>query len=196
MHRLSSRLAAVLAACCLIAAAVAAGAAAHGGPTPGATHFLSTVDGIRPALPGVKVAITGRQEPISLRNATGKPLVVQGLSGEPYLRFDARGVWLNLRSPSRWLDQPGRDAETPLPAKADPQARPRWKLLTAGHVWSWHDSRIRWAGAFPAQIVPKGASRFPARAWEIGLVKGGKLHVLHGTLTYFVHDQPSQRPAD
>lgn len=189
-------LAAVLVACAIAATVTGGFASAHTGPGTPSTHFLSVVDGIQPALPGVKVAITGRQDPIVLTNGTGRTLTVQGYSAEPYLRFDARGVWMNLRSPNRWLDRPGWEAEAKLPAEADPTAPPQWKLLSVGHVWSWHDARIRWTGAFPTHIVPKGASRFAARNWEIGLLSIGRLHVLHGTLTYFVHDQPSQRPRD
>lgn len=185
----------VLVACGLAAAAVATGAGAHTGPSAPSTHFLASVTGVTPPLPGLKVSIPGRQDPLVLANGTGRTLVVQGYSGEPYLRFDAKGVWMNLRSPNRWLDQLGRDAETPLPKAADATAAPRWKLLSAGHVWSWHDSRVRWVGAFPQQIVPKGAASFDARDWEIGIEVGGKLHILRGTLTYFVHDQPAKRPA-
>lgn len=192
----SLRLAAAVAACAAFAALAAAGAGAHGEPPVPSTHFLSTVQGITPPLPGLKVRIPGRQDPLVLTNATGRTVVVQGYSGEPYLRFDAKGVWMNMRSPSRWLDAPGWEVDSPLPKGADPKAPPVWKLLTVGHVWSWHDTRVQWRGGFPAQIVPRGATSFPARDWEIGLEVDGKLHILRGTLTYFPKAQPSRRPAD
>jgi hypothetical protein len=76
-------LAAVL--CGLAATPVAWG---HGGPSPASAHFLSTVLGITPAVPGLSVSVADRDDRLVLTNDTGKVVVVSGYSLEPYLRFE------------------------------------------------------------------------------------------------------------
>ena len=52
---------------------------------------------------------------LALTNSTGEPLVVLGYEGEPYLRFDAKGVHENVRSPAATLND-DRYARLELPA--------------------------------------------------------------------------------
>jgi hypothetical protein len=111
-------------------------------------------------------------------------VIVEGYEAEPYLRFDARGVWLNRRSPAAYLNL-DRHATVKLPPGADPRLPPEWSRVTGSHAYAWFDHRIHWMAAQP----PLGVQQHPLTAqkvldWVVPLVVGGKVHRLVGRLDY------------
>ncbi len=173
-----------LAALALAAVALAAapGALSHGGSA--SELFLSQVTAIKPAVPGVTVLVLGRDDQIELDNRSGKTVTVLGYEGEPYLRFDASGVAVNLHSPARFLNM-DRYAKVALPASADAKLPPEWDILTLGKRWSWHDHRSHWMST----ILPPAAREAPDRpqlvfAWSIPLSVGGAAAQVAGRLDY------------
>lgn len=179
-----SLLPAALAALTLSAAALVAapGALAHGGTA--STLFLSQVTAITPAVPGVTVVVLGRDDQLELDNRSGKAVTVLGYEGEPYLRFDARGVAVNVYSPARYLNT-DRYAKVALPPSADAKLAPQWDVLTLGKRWSWHDHRIHWMST----ILPPAAKESPGKpqlvfAWSIPLTVGGSQAQVAGRLDY------------
>lgn len=97
-----------------------------------------------PPLKGLGITIPGHQDPFVLADRTNETLVVQGYSSESYLRFDAKGVWMNQRSPNRWLARPDWNVGSPLPAATDPKAAPQWKphVVHGSLVYFTHDQPL------------------------------------------------------
>ncbi len=129
---MSSR-ALLFAATTLVALMSSPVAVAHGGG--GALGFTSTVTGITPGA-GVTVQVLDSDDRLLLRNKTGKPLVIEGYEGEPYLAFRDGRVLRNSRSPATYLND-DRFGAVEVPAEADPKAPPdgrrsRRKRSTSG----------------------------------------------------------------
>lgn len=165
-----------------VALVAAPGALAHGGAA--SKLFLSQVTAVTPALPGVTVVVLGRDDQLELDNRSGKTVTVLGYEGEPYLRFDASGVAVNLHSPARYLNT-DRYAKVALPTSADAKRAPQWDILTLGKRWSWHDHRSHWMST----ILPPAAREAPDKpqlvfAWSIPLSVGGSSAQVAGRLDY------------
>lgn len=176
---------AALAALALTAAALVAapGALAHGGPA--STLYLSQVTAITPAVPGVTAVVLGRDDQLELENRSGKTVTVLGYEGEPYLRFDARGVAVNVHSPAHYLNT-DRYAKVAVPTSADAKLPPKWDILTLGKRWSWHDHRVHWM----TTILPPAAKAAPGKAhlvlrWTVPVrVEGAGTSQIAGRLDY------------
>jgi hypothetical protein len=149
----------------LVALLVPAAASAH---VPGQqrTGYVSTVTKLEPPVLGLQATVLGGVERISLRNWSGKRVVILVGKNRPYLLFDRRGVFLNARSPN----QPGA---------------PRWERVAFGTSFAWHDHRIGWSGKQPPAVV-RDAPDEPhyVREWEIKGLANGKPFVIEGLLGY------------
>jgi hypothetical protein len=102
------------------ALAVAGGAGAHGDPSR--TGFVSTVSSIEPAVPGLLAQILPGNL-LSVRNWSGKTVVLDGPDGEPLVRFAG--------------------------AEVHERDRAGWRLVRRGTSHAWHDPRIHWTGPAP-----------------------------------------------
>lgn len=173
---------ATVGAALLAALVLAPAAAAHGGAE--STVFLSQVTSLEPAVPGLTVVALGRDDRLELDNRSGKTVIVLGYQGEPYLRFDARGVAVNLHSPASFLNT-DRYAKVALPPSADAKLPPEWDVLTLGKRWSWHDHRIHWMST----ILPPAAKAQPGKPhlvfdWSVPLAVDGSPAKIAGRLDY------------
>src|SRR5215218_8525987 len=101
-------------------------AGAHG-DAPHRPGYVSTVSELRPNIVGVLVQVLDGDQRLLLRNWSGRRILILGASWEPYLRFDARGVWENVASPTSALNRPEGG---PLPATRG--AGPRWRRVSTG----------------------------------------------------------------
>ncbi|UGS38449.1 hypothetical protein [Capillimicrobium parvum] len=108
----------------LVVAAACAGAAACASTLPAATalahqgnpNFRSDVHGLEPATRGVTVEVLNRDDRLLLTNRSGRTIVIQGYSGDPYARLRPDGtVEVNHNSAAYYLNQE-RDGEVPVPA--------------------------------------------------------------------------------
>lgn len=180
-----------LAATLASALVVVAAAAAHGGPAAGSSHYLSTIVAIEPAVPNLELRVLDRDDRLVLTNGTGEVVIVSGYQFEPYLRFDATGVWVNRHSPNRFTDsERSPSPELVLPPAADPTAQPEWTLLTTGATWEWHDHRVHWTGeGTPADAIAPIDGKIDVRDWEIGITVGARAAIVKGRLEYFVKAQ-------
>jgi hypothetical protein len=122
----------------LAAAAVVPGrASAHAGRiAPAATSYLARISSV-PA--GLEARVVDGDQRLWLRAAPGVTAIVIGLRGEPFLRFSDRGVEVNTRSATYYLDR-----ARPLvpPPGLGPHTPPSWKQITGGRSTSWHEDRL------------------------------------------------------
>jgi hypothetical protein len=107
--------------CALAGLVWAVAAAGHEG-TPG-TGFQSRVSLIRPLVPGLLVEVLGGDELLSVRNWSGKTVVLRGVDGRPFLRFSGDVVSRNEGA--------------------------GWRVVGRGTSHVWHDPRIHATGPPP-----------------------------------------------
>ena len=123
-------------------------------------------------------------ERLELVNKSGKTLLVYGYAHEPYLRFDPNGVFENVLSPATYLNE-DRYGTTKLPAKASPEAAPKWRRVAAGSTYSWHDHRIHWMSPVLPPSVQKDKGK-PSHIfdWKVEATAEGKPIAISGTLDW------------
>lgn len=165
-------------------------AAAHGAGGISATNYRTTVDGITPPLPGVRLRVIEAGDRLELRN-DGPDVVVLGDAGEPYLRVGPDGAYENRRSPSAARSrQPIHDPAPPAPS--DPQAEPDWRKLSDDPVARWHQHSTHWmAPRDPPQVESAPGQRhvvYPR--WEIKLQRGSEQAIAFGSLTWVPGPSP------
>jgi hypothetical protein len=171
---------AVLAA--LAALAVVPAAAAHGGG--GALGFRSTITKITPATAGIGVQVLDSDDRLVLSNRTGKPLVIQGYEGEPYLAFRDGRVLRNARSPATYLND-DRFAAVEVPEKANPKAPPEWEEVAQKEEYEWHDHRIHWMSRIlPPKVAAAKSESHHVFDWKVPGTLDGKPFAIAGSLDY------------
>lgn len=154
-------------------------ALAHVGATaPVATNFNARITAFGPHTGALEAKVVDGDQMLWLRVRTPSTTVlVPGVLGEPLLRFDARGVWLNLRSITAQTDRIDRFG---LKTSANPGAPPLWHRLTSGHAYRWHEHRLHLL-----EPVARGKSTAMAVGpWSVPLVVDGRRTALDGVLDY------------
>jgi hypothetical protein len=159
----------------VVAAAVPDVASAHVGRTlPVATNFIARVVD---AVPGLQAKVVDGDQTLWMRAPASTVVLVPGTLGEPLLRFDARGVWLNLRSPTAQADHIDR---LDLRPSANPRAQPLWHRVAGGHAYAWHEHRLH-------ALEPLARGRSSAETvgpWSVPVVANGRRRSLGGVLDY------------
>ena len=121
-------------------------ASAHNVSGVSSTNYLTTLDGLAPATPGITVRVVEKGSRIEVTNTNDADVVVLGYEDEPYLRIGPDGVFENRRSPATFLNQ-DREGSDSGGENADPDAEPDWRQISSGQTARWHDHRIHWMGA-------------------------------------------------
>ena len=149
-----------------------------------ARGYVSTVAAIQPNVLGLSAFVVGGDDRLLLRNLTQQVIVVEGYEGEPYLRFSPQGVFANTRSPATYLNR-FRFPRNPAPASADPAAPPRWRRVSTGRTYQWHDHRTQWMRGEPPPVVA-AAPRRPHHVfdWRVPGTADGKRFAITGFLGY------------
>jgi len=170
------------AAVALLALATAATAAhAHGG---GGTDYTSEIRAVTPAGAGLTLDVLDRDDQLALRNDSGKTVVVEGYNGEPYARVRPDGtVDVNLNSPALYLNE-DRFAKVDLPARADEDAAPEWRVVDRSGRFEWHDHRIHWMGATRPAAVQDPQQKTKVFDWKVPIRVGDRPGEVTGTLTW------------
>lgn len=153
------------------------------GPPAGAheadPRIVTTLDGVRPALPAdVVVQVqAGIATQLVARNPTDTVLEVVGSSGRPFLRISAAGVQADVGAEEFFT--------TSSPTGAAPQGTDdgpaEWVRISAGDSWGWYDHRLH-----PEQLrAPDDAER-EARlgGWEVPLRYGDQPVTASGKVTF------------
>src|SRR3954454_12828369 len=161
-------------------------------PAPGATadahqgnpNFSSTIRGVTPRVAGLHVQVLNGDDRLELLNTTGRTVVVDGYSGEPYARIAADGtVQINRNSPAYYLNDDRFGAVT-VPDSADAKATPRWQAVDKTGRFQWHDHRIHWMSkVLPVQVKDK-SKRTKVFDWTVPVRIDGQGGRIAGTLTW------------
>jgi hypothetical protein len=148
----------------------------------GNPNYRSEVNGIEPPVPGLSAQVLNYDADMLLTNDSNKTVVVEGYEGEPYLRFAPDGtVEANVNSPAYYLNT-DRYGTTPVPASADPDADPDWKVVGGTGEFQWHDHRSHYMSTeTPPQVTDPGR-RTKIFDYEIPLHVDGKPAAIDGTL--------------
>lgn len=172
------RLRAVVAAVALFALVAASTAIAH----QGNADYRSVIGRVTPAVAGIKLQVLNFDDRLALQNASGQTVVIQGYNREPYARVLADGtVQVNQRSPAYFLNN-DRNADIKVPASANADAAPLWKLVDRSGRFEWHDHRIHWMGqGLPPQVTDK-SKRTKVFAWHVPVQVGAARGDIAGTL--------------
>lgn len=172
------------------ALAVGAPAFAHGADAPDGTDYRTEVTGLAPALPGVTVRTVEAGARLELTNRTGRTIEVLGYDGEPYLEVRPDGTYENRNSPTTYVNQT-LDADTAVPATADPTLAPDWRRIGTEPVVRWHDRRTHWVEqGRPAQAVADPDRGHRIRDWTVPLRDGVTPMELRGTLDWVPPPNP------
>lgn len=188
-HHLSNLIRRLGAAVVIVAVALVADgtpAFAHSGAAD-ASNYVSTITD--PGHPDLQWQVYGGDALIELTNGTGEELIVEGYTGEPYLKYvPGDGVFQNIHSPAVYYNT-DRYANTPLPDIADPEAEPEWERVADGDAYAWHDHRAHWMSPVP----PSGIFSDPDTAQKVFdwsfIVRGTlddseHLFIVRGTLSW------------
>jgi hypothetical protein len=128
----------------LAALVLPAQAAAHGRGATIALDYRLALDPSTRALPGVHVRVLDGDRDFRVSVDPGVRLVVLGALGEPMLRLDSHGVWVNASSPTATGD------------RLVGTGKHGWIRITGGHTVAWHDHRL----APPPVSVAGAVGRF------------------------------------
>jgi len=171
-----------LAVIALAAVLLPRGAVAHYGTAK--LGYRSTIRRLEPPMRGLKLKVLYGDDQVWLDNRSGKTIIVDGYSGEPYLRYGPTGIYVNVNSPAGYLNQ-DRYAKTAVPKSATADARPSWQKLAGGEIWAWHDHRIHYMNPIPPPVI-KNAPRKPHHVfnWRVPLTVNGKRVFITGSLDY------------
>jgi len=157
-----------------IAALVPSVASAHVGKTlPVATNFTARI--LQPVA-GLRAAVVDGDQTLWLRVPPTATVAIPGTLGEPLFRFDPRGVWLNLRSPTAQSDGIDRFGLEPTASGVPP----KWHRVTRGHSYLWHEHRLH----VLEPLAHGRASAGSVGPWAIPVVVGARRLQLSGVLDY------------
>jgi hypothetical protein len=166
----------MLAAAALLLAVPAA--SAH----QGSPNFLSQINAVTPDVDGVTVSVLNRDDRLLLHNTSGRDVVIEGYSGEPYARIDADGtVSVNTDSEAYYINEE-RDGKVEVPPNADSKGRPRWEQLSRSGRFEWHDHRMHWMSESDPEAVKDKDVRTKVFDWEVPVEVGGESGAITGTL--------------
>jgi hypothetical protein len=169
-------------ACVVAAAALTLGAPAAAIAHQGNPNYRSVINGVTPAIPGLKLQVLNFDDRLQLDNRTGKTVVVRGYQNEPYLRVLGNGtVQVNHNSPAFYLND-NRTSTGKVPPNAKPTAPPNWQVVDRTGSYQWHDHRIHWMSSIPPQQVTDKSKRTKVFDWKVPVQVGTTKASIEGSL--------------
>jgi hypothetical protein len=162
--------------------------ATHASAHEGNPNFRSELEGIDPSLEGLSVEVLDYDDSLQLTNRSGRPVLVEGYQGEPFLQILGDGtVQVNTRSPSYYLND-DRFGEVEVPASADPKAAPAWETVSKTSQYVWHDHRVHYMSrGTPPQVKDEG-ERTKVFDYAVPVVVDGRPGSITGTLFWVGED--------
>ena len=153
----------------------------------GPSDFRSEVTGIVPSVDGVTAEIRGGDSFLELTVDEGHTVIVEGYTGEPYLRFQPDGtVERNRLSTATYLND-DRQGEVDIPADvtaAGPDAEPEWEAVADGGTYAWHDHRVHWMDDSSPSVDRGEPVPGAYDPWRVPIVVDGAPAEVQGILVY------------
>ena len=148
----------------------------------GNPNMRSAVTAITPRTDGLTVTVLNNDDRLELHNTSGKDVVIEGYSGEPYARVLGDGtVAVNTNSKAYYLND-DRYGDVKVPAGLAKE--PRWKELSRSGRFEWHDHRMHWMSqSRPPQVTDEDA-RAHIFDWKVPIAVGGTKGQIAGTLDW------------
>jgi hypothetical protein len=148
----------------------------------GSPNFLSQINDVTPADPGITVEVLNRDDRLLLHNTSGKDVVIEGYSGEPYARIDADGtVSVNKDSEAYYINEE-RDGNVDAPESADSKGDPVWEQVSKTGRFEWHDHRMHWMSEADPEEVEDRDVRTKVFDWKVPMQVDGQPGTIAGTL--------------
>ncbi|MCA1713042.1 MAG: hypothetical protein LC789_15935 [Actinobacteria bacterium] len=132
-----------------------------------------------PAPAGLTVQLLqGRLPGVLLSAAPGIRVTVEGVDGQPFLRFGPSGAEVNTASRTYVEDRTARGEAVPPAA-----AQPRWKRLP-GSSYTWLDVRLRYPSEDPPDKALQADAPTEVSQWRIPVTVGGTATALTGAVRW------------
>jgi len=148
----------------------------------GNPNYLSQINAVTPATPGVTVEVLNRDDRLLLHNTSGKDVVIEGYGGEPYARVLADGtVEVNTRSEAYYINE-DRFANVEVPEGIDGKGPPEWKEVGRTGRFEWHDHRAHWMGKTTPPQVTDTSVQTKVFDWTVPLEIDGTRGSIGGSL--------------
>ena len=129
---------------------------------------------------GVTLAVLqGRVPGLFLENDTEQTVIVRGADGEPFLRFDERGVAANRHSPS-WLAARRAEGDDLSRELIDPTLPPDWQRISEVPRFGWIEPRTAYPDEEPPEDVIAAGDPVTLLEWEIPLEVDGQAVAVAG----------------
>lgn len=122
--------------------------------------------------------LQGELPGIFLKVPAGRPVVVQGTTGEPFLRFAGARVEANLASPSWLADQRARGRTVAVASGV------RWSVVGQGLTYSWLDPRLRYPADLPPERALNSSTPTVVQHWTVPLTYDGAAASLIGDVVW------------
>jgi hypothetical protein len=166
-------------ALCALATALPAGSAfAHAGNP----DYESLVRDVKPQIPGLSVEVLNGDDRLELHYNGDVTVTIDGYNDDPYLRLRSGAiVEANVRSPAYYLNQ-DRDLGAKVPASADPNATPQWKVVSRTGRYEFHDHRMHWMAKSVPALVKDRSKRTKIVDWHVPLRAQGTTGAIDGEL--------------
>lgn len=155
----------------------------------GPSDFRSEVTEISPVVDTIDATIIGGDSFLELTVDEGHEVIVEGYSGEPYLRFRADGtVDQNRLSSATYLNDDRMGAgEIPAEVTAaleDDSTEPEWEEVASGGTYAWHDHRVHWMAEASPPVARGERVGGDYDPWIVPITVDGEAVEVRGTLTY------------
>jgi hypothetical protein len=148
----------------------------------GSPNFLSQINEVTPAAPGVDVEVLNRDDRLLLRNTGDETVLIEGYDGEPYARITPDGtVSVNTDSKAYYINEE-RDGKVGVPDGVDGKGTPQWKEVSKTGRFEWHDHRMHWMSESDPEAVTDKDVRTKVFDWKVPIVVDGRTGAIAGTL--------------
>jgi hypothetical protein len=148
----------------------------------GNPNFESLVSGVSPSIPGFSVQVLNGDDRLAVENSGRQTVTIDGYNGEPYVRMDPDGtVAVNLKSPAYYLNKDPLNPGT-VPAFADADAAPQWKVVEHTGRYEFHDHRIHFMSASTPSQVKDKSKRTKVFDWKVPVKTASASGSINGQL--------------
>jgi hypothetical protein len=167
-------------------------AMAHSAAGSPSSNYQTTINSILPKPTTFSVRSIEQGSRLEVRWLSGEPLVIRGYDDEPYLRIGANGTSENTLSGATYINR-DRNGTTAPPDWVDPEAAPKWRVVSSAKVARFHDHRAHYMGSVPPENVEKNRSlRQVIQTFDIPIEQGASTYLATGIVEWIPGPSPAK----